>query len=171
MNSNNLSYRTAQISDLEKLKKLGLIAYGQFQNVLGDENWEIMKSNHNDNTYLSLLKIAKCFVCEVNDSIIGMAFLIPKGNPTNVFQSDWAYIRLVGVHPEFGGKGIGKKLTQMCIDYAKETGEKTIALHTSEFMNAARHIYESLGFVKIKDIDLIFGKQYYLYILDLKNIN
>jgi GNAT superfamily N-acetyltransferase len=107
-------------------------------------------------------------VCENANELVGMAFLIPNGNPTTIFEKEWCYIRLVGVHPKFEGKGIGRKLTQMCIDKAKETGEKTIALHTSEFQNAARHIYESLGFVKQKDLDLIYGKQYYLYTLKLQ---
>jgi hypothetical protein len=40
-------------------------------------------------------------------------------------------------------------------------------LHTSEFQNAARHIYESMGFIKLMDLELMFGKQYYLYILRL----
>jgi len=159
-------YRTAIESDLVQLKRLGLLAYGQFQNVLGIENWELMKANQNDDsTYLNLLKIAKCFVCEIENAIIGMAFLIPNGNPTAYFEKEWCYIRLVGVHPEFEGKGIGRKLTQQCIEFAKESGEGIIALHTSEFQNAARHIYESLGFIKQKDLDLIYGKQYYLYTL------
>jgi hypothetical protein len=57
----------------------------------------------------------------------------------------------------------------MCIDKARVMGENTIALHTSEFHDAARHIYESLGFVKLKDLDLIYGKKYYLYTLELKS--
>ncbi len=166
---NNLSYRTAIESDLKQLKSLGLLAYGQFQNVLGNENWELMKANHNnDDTYLNVLKLAKCFVCENANELVGMAFLMPNGNPTAIFEKEWCYIRLVGVHPKFEGRGIGRKLTQQCIDFAKESGEEIIALHTSEFQNAARHIYESLGFVKQKDLDLIFGKQYYLYALKLK---
>ncbi|MEP7196095.1 MAG: GNAT family N-acetyltransferase [Saprospiraceae bacterium] len=164
-----LKYRTATEADLKQLQQLGVISYGQFQSILGDENWEIMKANkNNDDTYLSLLKIATCFVCEDKNKIIGMAFLIPSGNPTTIFETGWSYIRLVGVHPNYEGKGIGKKLTQQCIDTAKISGEKVIALHTSEFQNAARHIYENLGFVKLKDLDLIFGKQYYLYTLQLK---
>lgn len=169
MKLDNFTYRRARMSDLEQLKKLGLLAYGQFQNVLGNENWELMKANlKDDSTYLYLLKIAHAFVCENEDGIIAMAYLIPQGNPTDVFQSDWAYIRLVAVHPKYNGKGIGKKITEQCINFAKELGEKTIALHTSEFMNAARYIYENLGFSKVRDLGLIFGKQYYLYVLELQ---
>ncbi len=161
-------YRTATTSDLKQLQQLGLISYGQFQSVIGNDNWEKMKARHNDDsTYLNLLKIARCFVCEADQVIIGMAFLIPNGNPTAIFEKDWCYIRLVGVHPNYEGKGIGKTLTQQCIDLAKASGEKTIALHTSEFQDAARHIYESMGFIKLKDLDLMFGKQYYLYTLKL----
>ncbi len=161
-------YRTASESDLGQLKVLGLLAYGQFQNVLGHENWELMKAKQNDDdTFLNLLKIAQCFVCENENEIIGMAFLIPHGYPTTIFEKEWCYIRLVGVHPKFEGNGIGRKLTQQCIDFAKDSGEKVIALHTSEFQNAARHIYEGIGFVKLKNLDLIYGKQYYLYTLQL----
>ena len=96
-----------------------------------------------------------------------MAFLVPRGNPTEIFQGDWSYIRMVGVDPRFSGKGIGRQLTQHCIDFAKSTNEKTIALHTSEFMDAARHIYESLGFTPIKELPLRYGKRYWLYQLEL----
>jgi len=48
--------------------------------------------------------------------------------------------------------------------------EAIIALHTSEFQDAARHIYEGLGFKKIRDLEPSFGKQIYLYTLNLKAI-
>ena len=57
-------------------------------------------------------------------------------------------------------------LTQRCIEKAKALEEKTIALHTSEFQNAARHIYESEGFKKIKEFEL-YGKKYWIYLLEL----
>lgn len=100
-----------------------------------------------------------------------MAYLVSKGNPTDIFDKDWCYIRMVGVDPKYSGNGIGKKLTQMCIEYAKKNNEQIIALHTSEFMNKARHIYEKIGFKVIKELAPRYGKKYWLYILDIKNIN
>lgn len=101
--------------------------------------------------------------------IVGMAHIIPNGNPADIFKIEWSYIRMVGVNPKYQGQGqgIAKTLTQMCIYKAKQTNEKTIALHTSEFMDAARHIYESLGFKILQEIDQRFGKKYWLYTLDL----
>ena len=50
---------------------------------------------------------------------------------------------------------------------ARQNGENIIALHTSEFMDTARHIYESVGFKVLKEIDQRLGKRYWLYKLDL----
>lgn len=88
-------------------------------------------------------------------------------NTANAADRRWTYIRMVGVNPKYRGHGIAKDLTKMCIDFAKQNNEKTIALHTSEFMDAARHIYESIGFKVLEETLPIFGKKYWLYTLDL----
>lgn len=157
------TYRLAEHSDLNQLQTLGVIAYGQFQSILSAENWEQWQEGfRSDTNFSNLLNIGKCFVCESNNSIVGMAFFIPSGNPFLYFQSDWSYIRYVGVHPEHEGKGIGKQLTQRCIDEATFKGERVIALHTSEFQDAARHIYEGLGFEKQMEFK-VFDKTYWIY--------
>ena len=168
MTNNNLSYRMGTISDVDQLQDLGKIAYGQFQSALTPDNWEIFNGNLQDKQkFIDILNIANCFVCADNDKIIGVAYIIPSGNPTDLFKSDWTYIRMVGVNPKYRGQGIAKALTQKCIDFAKQNNETTIALHTSEFMDAARHIYESIGFKVLKEIPPLFGKKYWLYTLDL----
>ncbi|MDW3649500.1 MAG: GNAT family N-acetyltransferase [Bacteroidia bacterium] len=161
-------FRQAGSSDSEALRKLAISSYGQFKEVLSEKNWTILNKNlKEEDSYLHMLKIASCFVCEYEDKIIGVAYLVPSGNPTEIFDSRWCYIRMVGVDPSFRGNGIARKLTEMCIAYAKQSKEKIIALHTSEFMDAARHLYESLGFERIKELDPIFGKRYWLYQLKL----
>jgi ribosomal protein S18 acetylase RimI-like enzyme len=163
-----MKYREGNFDDVAELQKLALLSYGQFQNTLTEENWNKLRAHiTNENLFPGLLKDSNGFVCENENEIIGMAFLVPKGNPTEIFQEDWSYIRMVGVHPNFGGKGIGKQLTQMCIDFARSSNEKIVALHTSEYMNAARHIYESLGFKQIRELEPRYGKRYWIYKLDL----
>jgi ribosomal protein S18 acetylase RimI-like enzyme len=165
-----LKYRIGTITDKDQLQKLGLVSYGQFKNVLTEENWNKLNTFLTaEDSYVDLLKKAKCFVCEDKGEIIGMAYLVSKGNPTDVFQEDWSYIRMVGVNPNYSGKGIGKQLTEMCIDFAKETNEEVVALHTSEFMDTARHIYESVGFNQIKELEPRLGKKYWLYQLEINN--
>lgn len=165
----DLIYREGSRNDLAGLKALGISSYSQFKEDLSEENWNKLHSNINlEENYLSLLDIGTCFTCLHDDEIVGMAYLVHSGNPTDIFQSDWSYIRMVGVNSKYGSRGIGKRLTQMCIDHAKKSGEKIIALHTSEFMDAARHIYGGLGFKIVKEIEPIFDKKYWLYHLNLE---
>jgi ribosomal protein S18 acetylase RimI-like enzyme len=63
--------------------------------------------------------------------------------------------------------GIATALTKMCIDRARALNEKTIALHTSEMMDAARHIYEKIGFTILQEIPPRLGKKYWLYTMEL----
>jgi ribosomal protein S18 acetylase RimI-like enzyme len=165
---NQLIYRSASNDDKKQLIRLGVSSYGQYDPQLSVESAERMRTNiRNETTWDGILSVAKGFVCETENKIIGMAFIIPSGNPWDIFETAWSYIRMVGVDPDHQGKGIAKVLTAMCIEHAKKNNEKTIALHTSEMMNAARHIYEGLGFKILREIPPRFDKRYWIYTLDL----
>ncbi len=160
-------FRNGKVADLDQVKTLGFIAFSKYFDQLSTEGKNMLETSLNDESkYLHLFENAKCFVCSFNHDIVGMAFLVPSGTAFDVFEKDWAVIRMVSVHPEHSGKGIARKLTQQCIDYAKQINEKTIALHTSEMMTNARHLYESMGFKIKKEIDTRFGKRYWLYLLE-----
>jgi ribosomal protein S18 acetylase RimI-like enzyme len=164
----NYLYRHATLADKQQLIALALISYGQYAPELAAEHLEKMKKTiSNEETWTSLIATSKSIVCVDGDKIIGMAFLIPHGNPWDIFKAEWSYIRLVGVNPEYQGQGIAKTLTRRCIDYAIALKEKTVALHTSEMMHAARHIYESAGFRILKEIEPRLGKRYWIYTLEL----
>jgi ribosomal protein S18 acetylase RimI-like enzyme len=163
-----LTYREATTADAGQMAVLGLASYGQYFPLLSPEAQEKLRAGVNDpERYVMLLNTSKGFVCTQGEKLVGMAFLVPSGNPWDIFQADWSYIRMVGVDPAYSGKGIAKKLTRSCIDYARKNNEKIIALHTSEIMNAARHIYESFGFKIRKEIEPRLGKRYWLYMMEL----
>jgi|SRR5450432_146537 len=161
-------YRTANLEDQNKLKLLGLNSYGGLKKYLTEENWKSMErflaGNH---LYPDLIKISHSFVCEEGSRILGMAFLVPSGNPTKVFPPTTSYIRMVGVDPAAQGKGIGKKLTNLCIEKAKAIHEKSIMLHTAEVLLKARHIYQQIGFKKIRKLDEHYGMEYWVYQLEI----
>ena len=118
-------------------------------------------------TLVELLNKSYGLVCETEtNKIIASVFLLPSGNPTIIYPNDWSYIRLLGVLPAYRGNAIGRELIKKCIILAKDNNEKTIALHTSEFMPLAKRMYEDFGFVKVKELD-VFNKIYWLYKLDL----
>jgi ribosomal protein S18 acetylase RimI-like enzyme len=164
----NLFYRQGSPNEKEALKQLGIASYNQFSKILSPGDWNTMdRFLNNDKMWDQLVNNSKIFVCEDNGKLIGMAYLVPSGNPTHIYPADWSYIRMVGVNPELRGKGIAKRLTQMCVDSARQLNEKFVGLHTSEKMDDARHIYESVGFTIHKEIDPIYGMKYWLYKLDL----
>jgi len=163
-----LTYREGHPGERQRLQQLGILSYNQFSKILTPEDWEKMhRFLYNDKMWEQLVNHSTIFVCEDEDKLIGMAYLVASGNPTHIYPADWSYVRMVGVDPAYRGKGIAKRLTQMCVDYAKQSNEKIVGLHASEKMNDAIHIYESIGFKLYKEIDPIYGMRYFLYRLDI----
>jgi ribosomal protein S18 acetylase RimI-like enzyme len=163
-----INFREGNFADLEGLKDVAIKSWLTFQTSLTKENWEkLEKSLKDDHTYIDLLDKSNCILCTDAEKITGMAFLVPSGNPTEIYPADWSYIRLVSVDPDYQGKGIGRALTKKCLSLARSNGENVVALHTSELMENARHLYESLGFQIIRELDQRLGKRYWLYTMDL----
>ena len=168
MKEQKLLYRKAEVGDIPGLKALGLAAFGQFCSVLTEKDWKDFSAFLDDEAnYWKLLEDATCFLCQCDELIVGMAFLIPSGHPTDLFDANWSYIRMVGVHPEYQGRGIAKRLTHLCLNVARRTNEEVVALHTSDFMDTARHIYEKAGFRSVKELKR-YGRTYWVYIKKLK---
>ena len=65
----------------------------------------------------------------------------PELNPSNVCE----LVRM-GVHPEYRGRSIAKRLCETIEKYAYENGMKQIVLSTLERMQLARKMYEKYGF-------------------------
>jgi ribosomal protein S18 acetylase RimI-like enzyme len=163
-----MNYRAAEEKDISALKELGLASYGRLKKHLTPENWAKMETLlTSDHTFPLLVRDCHSFLCEENGRLLGMAYLVPRGNPTKVYSAGTSYIRMVGVHPDAGGKGIAQALTKLCMDKAKETGETMISLHSAEIMYDARHIYEKLEFKKIRLLDEHYGLKYWLYEMTL----
>lgn len=162
-----MHYRKGNIEDLGALMELGLLSYAEYIPDLSRENWEKIKNfMSNEEAFVQLIDQSDVFVCETDGRIVGMVYLVPGGNPTDLFKAEWAHIRLLGVDPDYRGKGIGRRLTAQCIAQAKQNGEQYLALHTSEFMDAARALYESLGFEQQRSF-VHLGRQYWIYLMGL----
>ena len=68
-----------------------------------------------------------------------------------------AGIRLLAVAPAARGRGIGKALTDHCIQRARELGRSAVVLHTTRAMQTAWRMYEQLGFRRSPDLDFRQG--------------
>lgn len=168
-----MKYRLGTEQDKEQLRALAVRSWSAYRHELTPENWKrLYGSLASMKTYTQLLEEATCIVCTTDEErIIGMAFLVSSGHPTDIYEDGWSYIRFVTVDPEYSGRGIGGRLTKQCVDHAKQTGERIVALHTSEMMQAAQYLYENMGFSRIKEIPQRLGKRYWLYQLRLEGRN
>ncbi|MBD81307.1 MAG: GNAT family N-acetyltransferase [Crocinitomicaceae bacterium] len=162
-----LIYRLGEERDIPQLNELGQLSYGEFKTVLTQENWNKLNGHlSNVEETKSAFYSGTTYICEAEDQVVGMIYLIPNGNPTELYDKAWSYIRFLGVHPEYQGRGIARQLTNLCLLEARKTGEKTIALHTSEMMVKAQNLYASLGFVKHWEFEQ-FGKRYWIFLKSL----
>lgn len=77
----------------------------------------------------------------------------PEDPYSEALNEGEAGIRMLAVDPARHGRGVGRALTLACIERARVAGRHRVVLHTGEWMPAARHIYESLGFRRVPAID------------------
>lgn len=76
--------------------------------------------------------------------------------PTEAAESEVMIIHALGVHPIFGGKGIGAKMVEEAIRLAKEDGLKAIRLDVLEGNEPARRIYVNCGFKSICSVQMYY---------------
>ena len=82
------------------------------------------------------------FVYEDNDEQKGMCKIVPQPHR----NAHTVYLGGVAIHPEYAGKGYGKKMMQDIIEYAGSKGYKRIELSTAIHNEAAIKLYEKSGF-------------------------
>lgn len=89
-----------------------------------------------------------------------------KGMTTTIENASG--IRLLVVSPAARGKGVGKALTQACLQRARQRGSQQMILHTTLAMQVAWGMYERMGFVRFPKLDFQQGKLVvYGFYLDL----
>jgi ribosomal protein S18 acetylase RimI-like enzyme len=88
------------------------------------------------------------------DRVIGSATLELDGRTDEDAQPlgpDEAHIRMLGVHPDARGAGVGRRLMAACEERARAAGRTRMTLHTTTLMRAARQMYASLGYERSED--------------------
>jgi len=85
-------------------------------------------------------KLERCWIAELNGENVGCVMLVKDD------QSAVARVRLLLVDPKARGLGLGARLVDECVHFARNAGYKKITLWTHSVLSAARHVYEKAGF-------------------------
>jgi GNAT superfamily N-acetyltransferase len=124
-----ITFRVAKINDIKQLHRIRIAVH---ENRLSDPNL-ISYQDYQD----FITERGKGWVCEINEDIVGFSVVDRKEN--NV----WALFVL----PKFEGKGIGKKLHDLMLDWYFSQTDKTLWLSTSPGTRAEK-FYRKAGWIE-----------------------
>ena len=84
------------------------------------------------------------WIAELEGRRVGCVFCVAADERT-------AQLRILLVDPGARGHGLGAKLVDECLDFARHAGYKRMKLWTNDPLAAARHIYLSRGFTLVDE--------------------
>jgi DNA-binding MarR family transcriptional regulator/GNAT superfamily N-acetyltransferase len=90
-------------------------------------------------------KKERCWIAEMDGEIVGSVMVV-QSDDKNIAQ-----LRVLLVEPKGRGLGLGSRLVQECINFARRAGYGKMTLRTYSALESARRIYEKTGFELVRE--------------------
>ena len=157
--------RNASPEDVELARSVLEAAYVEYESAFPAANWTRYLADILD--LEGRAAESELLVAELEGRLVGCVSYFPPGAkasyPSDAFSehwpSDWAAFRLLAVDPAARGSGVGRHLTQACIERARLAGAPAVGLHTTAPMQVARSMYERMGFERAPRYDFRPGPE------------
>ena len=151
--------------DLEAARAVLAAAYGEYEPAFSPETWKRYLADILD--LEGRAAESELIVAELDGRLVGCVSYFPPGAkasyPSDAFSEhwppDWAAFRLLAVDPSARGSGVGRHLTDVCIERARSAKAPVLGLHTTEPMMVARAMYERMGFERAPQYDFRPGPE------------
>ena len=155
--------RIAERSDFELARAVLRDAYSQYEAVLPAENWTAYLKDILD--LEGRAPESDLVLAEIDGRVVGCVSYFRPGAkasyPSDAYSEhwpeQWSAVRLLAVDPATRGAGVGRLLTEACIERAREQGATAVGLHTTAPMMVARAMYERMGFERAPRYDFQAG--------------
>lgn len=150
-----------QSEDAAAINAVALSAFSEYRQAYSD--WAAFSGNIGN--MASLASSGELIVATLQGRIVGAVVYVGPGKPKReFFQPEWPILRMLVTEPAARGQGIGRALTNECIQRAQRDKAPLVALHTSAIMQVALPMYQRMGFVYEREAPPIFGVPYGIYV-------
>jgi ribosomal protein S18 acetylase RimI-like enzyme len=142
--------RRATRDDLRHIGRLGALLVAALHEF--DSRRFLAATSRTKDAYASYLGTqldapdAAVFVAEENADVIGYAYVAVESYDYMALRGPAGVLHDIVVDPECRSRGVGRRLLDAVLEYARSRGLSQLVLSTAERNEAAQRFFESVGF-------------------------
>lgn len=143
-----MQLRRAEVEEYAAVGDLTVAAYVRF--TLGPDDPYIERLRDT----ASRATEAELWVAADRGQLLGTVTSCPPDSPwRELARSHEGEFRMLAVHPDARGRGVGTALARLCEDRARDQGATAMVLSSLHHMTEAHRVYQRLGYERAPDRD------------------